>query len=303
MALSKFGREYLLTIQVDEAGDKIEFNYPLTLEFDIHRKLYSSLNTGNFRLYNLSALHRNQIRFSAWNVGTYRQIQLRAGYSTTLSLPALANLPIVFQGNITQASSKREGPNFITTIEALDGGFAFNNPTENGNPLPSFPAGTTNQSIITTLANQLPETTLGSIGAFGGSSATGASFSGTPQEALSQYTGNGFFIDNEVVNCLNTTEVIESPNIPLINAQAGLLNTPALEQYWLYFDMIFEPRFQVGQLVELQSTTDFLFQGQAKVMSIQHRGVISGALCGEAITTVGLDLSTQAWLPVPRAIA
>lgn len=303
MTLSKFGREYLLTIQTDDAGDTIKINYPITLEFDINRKLFSSLNTGHFRIYNLSQLHRNQIRFSAWNVGTYRQIQLRAGYSTSLSLPALANLPVVFQGNITQASSMREGPNFITTIEALDGGFAFNNPSENGTALPTFPAGTPNQTIITTVADALPKTSLGAIGSFPGSSGTGASFIGPPQEILSQYTGGGFFIDNESVNCLNTNEVIESSNIPLINAQAGLLNTPALEQYWLYFDMIFEPRLQIGQLIALQSSTDFLFNGQAKVVSIHHRGVISGAVCGEAITTVGLDLSTQAWLPVPRAIA
>lgn len=312
--MNKFGREYLLTVQTLStsapslgfaSSEFLAFSYPLTLEFDVQRKLYQSLNTGHFRLYNLSTQHRNQVRHSAWNIGEYQQIQLRAGYSTDLTLQAVANLPVIFQGNITQASSVRDGSNFVTTIEALDGGFAFAYPQVSGNPLPTFAAGTKNQTIVQSLAESLKpgNVSVGAIGSYGGKSGRGASFSDPAQNALAQYTGSGFFIDNEVANALNTDEVIEDTDTLIISAASGLLNTPQLENSWLYFDMIFEPRLYLGQLIILDSVTDFLFNGPAKVGSIHHRGTISGAVCGDAITTVGLDVSVSNFVPVPRAIS
>ena len=52
--------------------------------------------------------------------------------------------------------------------------------------------------------------------------------------------------------------------------------------------MIFEPRITVGQLVEIESSTASIFDGQFKVIGIHHAGIISGAVAGEARTTLNL---------------
>lgn len=287
---NKFGRSYALSIQTQNPLVNLNVALPLTMEFDITRKLYSSANVSSLRVYNLSMNHRNQVRKNAWQVDEYRQVVLRAGYGL--------NLPIIFQGNITQAWSVREGDNFITTIEGFDGGYAFANPQTN----PVFPSNTPQQAIITTLAGNLPKVAVGAIGAYSGSTGLGASYSEPTSQVLAQLTGNGFFVDNEVANCLNTNEVIAG-DVLLISPQSGLLNTPVLEQNFLYFDILFEPKLYIGQQVILQSTTDFLYNGPAKVVSIHHRGTISAAVCGDAVSSVGLDISSSILKQVPRVIA
>ncbi len=57
--------------------------------------------------------------------------------------------------------------------------------------------------------------------------------------------------------------------------------------------MIFEPRMFVNQLVALESTESY-FNGEYAVMGITHRGTISGAICGDAITTLSLWSGQQA---------
>jgi molybdate-binding protein len=58
--------------------------------------------------------------------------------------------------------------------------------------------------------------------------------------------------------------------------------------------MIFEPRVICGQFVTLESSTDASFNGDYKITSVKHRGVISPVVSGDAITTLGLDNSAQA---------
>ena len=62
--MSKFGRKYKLTVEIDTDGEKpqaIEITNPLTLQYDIERNTSSSLNQGTLNLYNLSEKNRNII--------------------------------------------------------------------------------------------------------------------------------------------------------------------------------------------------------------------------------------------------
>lgn len=281
---TKFGRNYILNIQLQN-GRQLTIEPPFTLEFDITRNILTSANVASIRIYNLSKINRDQIEFNIYNQGAYRPVQLNAGYGI--------NLPIVFYGNITQAWSVREGVNFITQIECFDAGYAYNNAFVNL----TFPRNTPNKSVIIKLVETLKQYNIsqGKIGKYPGTTNRSKTYSGPTIALLALLSGDGFFIDNGVANCLGNSECIEN-NFPLINASTGLLGTPVREQQILTFDMIFEPRVQAGQIIDLQSSTisnskeSQAINGLYKVTSVKHRGMISDSTCGNAITSLGMFL-------------
>lgn len=275
----KFGRNYSLSVETQN-GETLTIELPFTIEFDITRNTLTSANVAQVRIFNLSQKNRNQIRKDVSDYGDLRLLQLKAGYG--------ANLPIVFSGNITQAWSVREGSNFITQIECFDGGFAFAN-AQIDLPVPS---GTAKQTVIETLASNLPGVTVGVIGSFPGDLGRAQALSGNTLQLLAEQTGGAVFIDNGKVNCLKNSECLEG-EIAIIDSNSGLLGTPVREQTIIHFEMLFEPRLQVGQLVQLQSITGANFNGFYKVISVKHRALISGAVAGDAITTVGMFYGTE----------
>lgn len=288
--MNKFGRNYLCNIEgqvgLDANGkiikDVITVQLPFTIEFDITRNSLASANVCQIRLYNLSQLHRNQIAFNATSLSEFRQVQLLAGYGSSLAS--------IFIGNITQASSVREGVNFITTIECFDGGFAFVN-AEKDWPGATFKAGTPLVTVIRTLMLQLPNVTIGTIGNFTDVLKRDISVSGNPTHILYELTGNSFYIDNGKAYALKTDEYVPSdtsanlsqPSI-VISERSGLLNTPTLEQTRGRFEILFEPTLQVGRLVEIASKTNPNLNGTYKITSVKHRGLISGVMAGKVIS-------------------
>lgn len=284
----KFGRNYKCSIQTQD-GNTLEVTLPFTIEFDITRNTLTSANVCQIRLYNLSAQNRNQIFFNSSNVGTNRTVELKAGYGS--------NLATVFSGNISEAWSLREGTNFITQIECFDGGFAF----VNGNNVSvTFPAGTPFLTVIQTLMGKLPNVTIGAIGNYPGVLLRSNTYSGNAAQLLFEITGGGFFIDNGKAYALGTNEYVPQPGIvTTVSPASGLLGTPQLERTTLRFEMLFEPSLNVGSLVLVQSSTinsNFSLNAPYKLTSIKHRGMISGAVSGNA-TTIGEFFFSKINLP------
>ncbi len=272
--MDKYNRNYKLLVQKKD-GTTLQVTRPFTVEFDIHRNSLSSANVCQLRVLNLAPNNRKQIRHNQYDWGDQRTVAFMAGYGEKLSL--------AFQGNITQAWSVREGVNMVTQIECFDGGYAYVNAVTNS----QYPKNTPQRSIVDSLVNQLPGVGRGAIGNYPGQIPRGNSYSGSTTNILGEVTGGGFFIDNTKAHCLNDNECIETA-IPLINAASGLLGTPVLEEQYINLEMLFEPSIRVGQLVQLESVTDGFFNGTHKVLSIKHRGTISDAVCGTAVTQLGL---------------
>lgn len=290
--MAKFNRKFSLSVQTNTIDPKtglrtiVTIENPFTLEFDIVRNILGSANTCTLRIFNLSAVNRNQLRKNVYDYGVNRSLVLRAGYES--------NLPIAFSGNVMQCWSVREDNNFITQIECLDGGFAFVNGTTNT----PFPAGTPMETILSSLVESLPGASKGAIGSYPGTLSRGNSYSGNTADLLVELTGGGFFIDNGKANCLNDEECIATQSIYLINSASGLLGTPLLENNIVHFDMLFEPQLQIGTQIQLETTTGpNQLNGFFKVIGVKHRGTISDAVCGNAITTVSL-FAPQALLQV-----
>lgn len=283
--MNKFGRNYILTVETAN-GSLLTFTPPLTLEFDITRNILSSANVCSIRMLNLSVNHRNQIRFNIMDTNTFRAVRLQAGYGNV-------NLPIIFTGNITQAWSVREGVNFVTSIECFDGGYAF----ANGMTSTTFPAGTAQDEVLSNLATSLPQVTLGAVGSFPGQLSRGNSYIGNTADLLRTESGGAFFVDNGQAHIIGNSEYIDDGPPVIVNAASGLLNTPVREQTVLNFDILFSPEIKPGRLVQLQSLTDPSFNGLKKVTGVKHRGTISGAVCGDAVTSVSTWFE-QSYTPV-----
>lgn len=281
----KLQRNYSLSIELPPDGTGATSNLiiepPFTLELDITRNDLSSTNTASLRIYNLSAQHRNQIRKDQFDGDNLRRVTLRAGYGN--------NLPIVLNGNITQAWSTREGTSFITQIEAFDGGYASGNAVFTQ----QFPEGTPQKDVVDSMVDSLAPygVNKGTIGEYPGTISKGNSYGGNTVDLLREITGGEFFIDNGIAHCLGDQEVLEG-EIFTINSASGLLGTPIRELLFFRFDMIFEPRLFLGQQVLLDSSTGVNFNGYCKVISLHHRAMIAQSISGDAITSVGLTSGT-----------
>lgn len=276
--MDKLNRNYFLSVLDTSLTSFIQVELPFTVEFDISTNTLIGVTDANFRIYNLARENRGRIRQDQTEFRFNRPISFAAGYAT--------NLPTLFRGNVNQAWSVREGTDFITEIIAQDYGFASVNATINT----SFAAGTPRQSIIEALVGSLAQfgITRGVIGSFPGEIPRGNAYSGNTFDILNQMTGGAVFVDKGRIYLLGDNEALAG-QLTTIGPGNGLLGTPVRENTYVYVNMIFEPRLILGQVLNLESETgDSSVNGEYKVISLKHRGMISPAICGTAITSVGL---------------
>lgn len=281
----KFQRNFRLQIQVTEGGEIIQVQDPLTCNFYISHRTMAAVNFGNFSIFNIGLAKRLRIQKDRWDDKTYRKIEFAAGYAGTYT-----NL---FTGNITLAQSGRKGGQTenVTEIEAFDGGYAMVNSFTGGSNR-TYGPNTEKKTIIRDLASDMQKCTIGAIGNFPGQCLRGRSLNGYTQDLLKQETNNHFFIHNQKIYCLNNAEVIDD-GIFIISSKTGLLGSPRRQETLLLVDILFEPGLALGQIARLQSEVNPIYNGDYKVMGIEHRGVISKAQGGECLTTVSLWAGTE----------
>lgn len=284
--MEKFGRTYTLTVDTKYFRDtektehtSLKFTMPLTVEFDISRGVLGGCNSCSIRIYGLSKEHREAVSKNAFEFDL-RTVKFDAGYAGVE--------PNLFTGNIHTVFSYRDRVNWITEITAWDALYAFKNSVVNT----SFPERTPLLDIVRELINTMSPfgVELGKIGTslgISGELSRGNSFSGYTGDILRDYFGTHFFVDRMKAyllgddECLGPAKTIDSSN--------GLLGSPRLEEAVLTFEMIFEPELFVAQLVKLRSQTEPQLNADYRVQQLAHRGTISESVCGEVITTVGLN--------------
>lgn len=283
---TKFGRIYELKVEVepDETGEPqgfITLELPFTCEFSIIRQSWASAQTATFKIYNLKEETRNRIYKDRYETALYRAVQFRAGYDTFK--------PLVFNGTLKQAYSYRQGVDFITELECYDGGFQM----VNGFTAQTIQAGAPASKVVSDLSRTLPR--IGGepiVGAWPTQNSRGEVLFGNTWDIILGKTDGKAIIDNNQVKALSDNEVI-SGDIPLITSESGLLSSPRRTNATLQFDILFEPRLTLGQLVQLQSQTNRIFNGRYKVMGFEHTGTISPVVSGECKTACSLWLGTE----------
>ena len=297
--MEKFLRVYSLKVEVDDgvnnsplrkeflANKFVEITLPYALDFEISRQNLSSAQTGHFRIYGLGEHDRNAIQKDIFQFTQLRAIQLRAGYE---SQPAGQFMPLVFNGTVLTAYSWREGQQWVTEIEAFDGGWQMAN---GSNVSITLAPNTSASAVVHQLCSQLPNLTgQPIIGDFPTTNKRGEVLVGSAWNLIQQKTNGQAVIDNGQVKALNFWECIRG-EIPVISAETGLLGSPKRTTSTLEFETIFEPCLTVGQIVEVQSVTNKQFNRSWKVIGFEHRGTISPSTAGECITSVRLWFTTE----------
>lgn len=295
---TKFQRNYSLSVQGNDGNTHV-ISYPLTLEFQIKRDSLYSINSSTFRIYNLGQPTRNLIYLDQFNQGlVFRSLKLLAGYGTTLST--------VFNGNVKFAQSYREekGVNFITEIEGFDFGWAAVNAQSNFNLSPGVDAPVIDSPLVINrlikdLQATVPKGSNLSIGAISNQFNKGGNAYQTWDRGfmvanptwpkIQEITQNNSYIDNGKVYVLFEDDVFDG-ELTVIDSSTGILGTPKKSNQRIDVETLFEPRLQIGQQIQLKSASLSQFNGNYKVIGLEHRGIISGAVGGELKTIISLLL-------------
>lgn len=283
----KFGRRGELKVEINpraaadntlQGSNTLTIPEDITIEFEVSRAFISSSQEATFRVLNLREAERNLLQKDPYALTEFRAIQFRAGYE---QFP----LALVFNGFVRSATSwRRSATEMVTEITAYDGGLAM----ANGWTAQTLAAGNTTNQVVTALAKLLPRMT-GSpiVGDFPTKNLRAKVLFGNTWSLILSETGNLATIDNGQVKALNLDEAIDAP-VQVIESDSGLLGSPRRTPTKIEFDMIFEPRLTIGQIVELRSIVNRALNGVYKVTGLSHRGTISPVVSGECKTSVSL---------------
>jgi hypothetical protein len=278
----KFIRKCQLQVETLD-GRTVTIPEQLTIEFDILRAHLASSQQATFRIKNLSERTRGLIYHDPYQFDVYRLVQFRAGFEGD---PTLA---LAFSGRIMSAVSYRKGTEFITEIQAYDGGLDMSNGHV---ALPTVIGELSVKDLLTQLAKELPRTSAPPIiGDFPDIMKRGAVRYGNTWDLIFEYSGHLATIDNGQVKILNYDEAIDA-GLLVISPESGLLDSPRRGTYSLSFRTLFEPRLILGQIIVLKSVTNPQFNRDYRVTSIHHTGTISPAVAGDCYTEIDLFFST-----------
>jgi hypothetical protein len=262
----RFLREYELTIGI--GAQAVIIRPPFRIAFSADKSDDATLNKLTLKIYNLSEAKRVRLVRDE-DGGDYFPLELKVGYQD--------NLETIFRGSINTAGSTREGAEFITAIECLDGGNDF---------LRAFvsAAVTTKAAVFDSILASMPNTARGKIG-----TATeiirpkvlvGNSIAVT-QEMLDP--DQKWFIDDERLNILRPDEIVSS-FASVISAETGLLNTPQADKTVLTLNTMMNPAVKVGGLFRLISVTAPHLNGIYKVSAITYSGDTDGNDWAQQVT-------------------
>lgn len=273
----KWNPVYRVTIYTKDETITIEL--PLTCKMSITRSILTQNTSADIEIYNLAYQTRKSIDQPPFQALTENKkyVIVEAGYGQTNSMY------IIFKGYILEAYSSKQGgsTDVITHIQAqaLDLLTSYSSH--------QFEAGTSFRDIFKTLSADMPNCSIGNVGALEGEVKTATTFEGKTLEQLNKVTGGSTFIDNGQINCILQNEVIDVP-VPLITDDNALLGTPKRSASNLTIKTLFEPSLIVGQLLEIQSVIERDFNGQYKVLGFTHDLYFSSSTEGQRTTSVEL---------------
>ena len=280
----KFQCHYRLLLNwIDQAGKPQQeiVTDPVTIDFNVVKTTQSE-NTTRITIYNLHAATREAIyqdKLLMDNNQYIKWVSLEAGYGEALTL--------VSWGYIQECYSYRSGVDILTVIDVTDPDIL----TEYCGV--TFEAGTTFKQAYEYLVGRLPSLKIGETGILEGVFEVPTVFNGNTFMLINKLTGGHTFVDNGQIHNLNDNETLSDYGCYYVAADTGLLDTPKRYDRILEISMLFEPTIKIGQLVDLRLSSFARFNGQYKVLGLNHNCIISGADAGSRTTTLQLEYIEQ----------
>lgn len=297
--LKKLNRRYRLTIQdVDENREPINtavvIENPFTLRFSIDRNIFEQINHGDFEIINLAPDTYNRLFYDYFTINRYfgdqdgtrevgnsfksRIVILEAGYYGM-------EMSVIFIGDMWSCYTQRRGTETITKIHAIVGLRATSITSD-----VSFSSTSRNRVLMYLADDMHLKLKLYDVG--DKEIPRPVVINGNSYANIQKYASGTAFIDNDEIKVLADDKAFEG-DVALINDESGLLGVPNRENGILSVNMIFEPRLEVGQIIEIQSRIAPMFNGQYKVYGLKHEGIISEAEAGRVTTNIQMLVGSQ----------
>jgi hypothetical protein len=265
-------RNYEIQILTPQ-NELITIKPPFSMRCNIKRNTLASTNTTSLTLINLSELNRAKLYKDRYTFTEYWQMTIKAGYEKMITL---------FQGNLYEVYSYKEGTEWYTQIEAYDGQYAI----QNGFISETVQKETPQENVINTVIKAFPQMIKGKIGIPGeGENKRGKVLFGPVKGVMDQETNGKWFIDKETIHAIDNDEVI-SNEVIVLDSQL-LKTTPKRRDTFLDCDCLFFPEAEIGYYCQLESKFT-IYNGQYKIIGFEHDINISGAECGESNTKISL---------------
>lgn len=236
--------------------------------FNITRTLDMFQNTASISVYNLSSDTRKAIHAEVQGV----DCEIRAGY---VNDPELFRF---FKGNLRVISSKRQGTDWITTVESGDGDIV-----SQADVSKSFPDGYSIKGVLTDMVD--------SIGAAGGNLA--ASLLGVSDKPLDgPLTVHGKANDaiadsldkldlehswqDNAIQVLKRNEGLNGSTAVLLSAETGMIGSPEIQGIRGFVRVpianvtsLLNPQITPGRLIKVESDS---WSGSIVARRVQHQG-------------------------------
>lgn len=269
MVPSRFNRDYELTIQIG-TDRAVVVRPPMRVSFGASKSIAGGLNRLTARVYNLQPSNRLALVKDAEQAKRI-PISFRVGYKDTLQL--------LFKGTVHRGQNMREGPDHITELECLDGGYDYLN---------SFTAKTVKgkSRAVDAVLGDMPNTGRGKLTAQNALIRPRV-LVGASGQLIDDLINDDetWYIDEEKLYILKDDEVVSS-FIPVVNAATGLLDTPTREQSKVTFNSLMNPTLKIGALCALESTSAPHLNGVYRIETIGSDGDTHGEKWTQKITAL-----------------
>jgi hypothetical protein len=250
----RFNRDYELKIEV--RGGEVTILPPIRVSFQADKSVSGQLNKLQLKIYNLAEKNRLAIVKDAEEV---RRIPL------SLAVGYQGRLELMFKGTIHRCGNSRQGPDIITTIEGLDGGFDLLN---------SFTSRTVKggQRALDSVMSDMANTTIGKTNERPVLSRPKILVGNSIrliEETIKP--GESWYIDDEKLYIIADNEVTTG-FVTLVSSDTGLISTPERTFSKVTFQTLMNPAVKIGRRVNLISTTAPHLNGVYKINTISYQG-------------------------------
>ena len=254
MTTPRFGRNYVLVITAD--GRNVVITPPMQIVFEVTKSIRGDLNKMNIQITNLAESKRLSLVKDAEQL-KIMPIGLSVGYQDRIEL--------IFKGNIHTGNNSRQGPDLLTSLECLDGGYDF---------LHSFTSRTVEGSrrALDAALEDMPNTGTGKI--------TDRPVLTRPKVLVGNSArliddmvgpGETWYIDDEQLYVIKDNEVTSGLK-PVVSAATGLISTPTRESKLVTFETLMNPTVKIGGLASLKSATAPYLDGIYRIETISYTG-------------------------------
>lgn len=262
----RFDRDFELIIGL--GSEAVIVRPPLRISFAGDKSIAGKLNKLNLQVYNLREDRRLRLVKDAED-RLYIPLELRVGYRDQLER--------IFRGSIHRSATVRDGVDFVTSIECLDGGFdvinSYSSQTIDGG------------DYIKQLLQDMPNTREGKLAPGRPLTRPRVVVGPTIDLVRSGLTPEEYaYIEDETLNIIRKQNQVIDDLVPLVSPRTGLINTPEREQKKVTFQTLMNPTVKIGRRVQLESVTAPHLNGIYKAETISYSGDNYGDDWSQTIT-------------------